>query len=224
MAAGEAPIGPETLGDPEAAKVEQWWQPWPELLLPAPRLETANQLASVIDPETLNAPEVTERIEWWAPWSEPVPPLAAVAYSAAQAASGAAPQGQETLGDPEEAKQAHWWRTWPELLLPHAGVFYTAAQAASGPAPQDQETLGDPEQPKLEHWWQRWSEPRWELLSNAYAAAQSTIATRRRCPRTCAARLSPSSRSRLATEKVRRVSTRRFDLFYPETGPIRRAL
>jgi len=28
----------------------------------------------------------------------------------------------------------------------------------------------------------------------------------------------------LRQERVRRVSTRRFDLFYPETGPIRRAL
>lgn len=109
-------------------------------------------------------------LEWFVPLSEPVPPLAAVAYTATQAASGTAPLDPDTVGDPEEPQSSHWYVPFSEPTPPLPSVGYAAAQSAAGGL-DDPNSLNDPELTELIEWFRPLSEPVWQLAGVHYYAA-----------------------------------------------------
>ncbi len=122
---------PETIGDAEAVKVEEFWQPFSEPLRALPGVLFAAVLATStgtapIDPETLNDPE-TDRLEWFAPFSQPVLERRAD-YYAATFAAGVAPIDPETLNDPE-TDRAEWLPPLSEPVPRIAGLHASNQQA-----------------------------------------------------------------------------------------------
>ena len=167
MAAGFAPIDPETLNDPETDRLE-WYAPFPEQVFDRSGNAYAATLAAgmaPIDPEGLNegVPADTS-VEWHAPFSEPILQLAGINYAATLAA-GSAPIDPETLNDPLEDK-LEWYAAFSEPVRPKVIYQHPAAF-------DDHGTLGDagvPADTSVEDWWAGFSEPILQRPGIAYFA------------------------------------------------------
>ncbi len=177
LASGLAIYDPETINDPEAAAVEQWWQPWPGPVQEPPgnAYNAAQSAASgaVDDQETIGfsgVPPDTSIEDWWQAWPEPVLEHPAAHHAAALAASGLFPSPQidsavrvtwarleVPLADAVEAQDdiEHWFQAWSEPVPPRAGLHASQQQALA----IDPETIGDPELTERIEWYAPWSEP-----------------------------------------------------------------
>ena len=176
----QAFIDPETLSEPEAVKLEEFWQPFSE---PVRQLRGVAFAAALIassgmapiDPEALGegeAPAVDVSIEWQQPFSEPVLLPRGVTYRATLAASGAVVIDPETLNEPL-ADRVEWLTMLSEPILELPGSRSTAALAA-GIAPIDPEALGEGEAPPADEsteWIPPLSGPVLKPVSALYAEA-----------------------------------------------------